>query len=84
MAMPARKPDLNTEQRRALEILNRSPRNGCTNTLLLAHGFTLATLVGLVDDGLAEGRTEIIKAADRTTRTVRMRITVAGRRAIKG
>jgi hypothetical protein len=65
-------------------MLNRSPRSGCADTLLLAHGFTLAVLVGLVDDGLAEARAETITAPGRTTHIVRMRITAAGRRAIKG
>jgi hypothetical protein len=68
----------------ALEMLNRSPRSGRTNTLLLAHGFALSMLIGLIRDGLAEVRTEIVTAPGRRTEIVRFRITAAGRRAIRG
>jgi hypothetical protein len=84
MITPPRRPSsLSAEQRRALEMLNRAPRSGCTNTLLVAHGFTLAMLIGLVRDGLVEVKSEIITAPGRRAEIVRFRITGAGRRAIE-
>ncbi len=82
MTTPPRRPSLNAEQRRALEMLNRSPRSGCTNTHLLTHGFALTTLIGLVRDQFVEVETKIVTAPGRTTQIVRFRITAAGRRAI--
>jgi hypothetical protein len=84
MAASPRKPRLSAEQWRALEMLNRSKRSGCTKTLLVAHGFTPATLLDLVRRGLADARTEIVTAPGRTVEIVRVRITAAGRRAIEG
>jgi hypothetical protein len=84
MAPSPQKPRLSAEQRRALEMLNRSRRSGCTKSFLVAHGFTLAMLVGLIRDGLAEAQTETVRAAGWTTEIVRIRITAAGRRALEG
>jgi hypothetical protein len=42
----------NVEQRRALELLAPC-RDGCTESILLAHGFTVAQMVELVRAGLA-------------------------------
>ena len=42
----------NVEQRRALELL-ASCRDGCTESMLLAHNFTVAQMVELVRAGLA-------------------------------
>lgn len=83
MATPLQTPRLTTEQRRALEMLGRSKRSGCTLSLLGAHGFTVVMLSELVRDGLAAAQTETIKAPGRTVEIVRMRITGAGERAIK-
>ena len=82
MTAPPRRPSLSVEQRRALEMLNRSPRSGCTNTLLLAHGFSLAMLIGLIRDQLVQVETKIVTGPGRKTEIVRFRITAAGRRAI--
>ena len=43
--------------RRALELLAGSA-GGCTEALLLAHGFTTATIAGLVDTGLVAVTTQ--------------------------
>jgi hypothetical protein len=43
---------LTDDQRRALQLLARSP-NGCTEAILLAHGFELAMLGKLAFDGFA-------------------------------
>jgi hypothetical protein len=83
MSTPPGRQFLSVEQRRALEMLNRSPRSGCTNTLLIAHGFTLPMLIGLIRDGFVEVQTEIMTAPGGKTEIVRFRITAAGRRAIR-
>ena len=41
-----------TERTRALRLLALCP-NGCTEALVLAHGFTILSLAGLVRDRLA-------------------------------
>jgi hypothetical protein len=46
-------PKLTDEQRRALRLLARSP-NGCTEAIMLAHGFESALLGKLTVDGLAK------------------------------
>jgi hypothetical protein len=51
---------------------------------LVAHGFTLAMVVGLVRDGLVDVQSETFTAPGRTIEIVRLRITAAGRRAIEG
>ena len=47
----------NTERRRALELLAASP-DGCTEAILLAHGFTADFLVNLIRAGMATTWTE--------------------------
>jgi len=83
MATPPQTPRLSTEQRRALEMLSRSKRGGCTMSFLAAHGFTVVMMAGLVRDGLAAAQSETIKAPGRTIEIVRVKITGAGQRAIK-
>jgi hypothetical protein len=46
---------LNEKERRALEALARHP-DGCDEAVLLADGFTVGQLAGLVIDGLATMR----------------------------
>jgi hypothetical protein len=69
---------LNPRARQALELLAGDER-GATETLLLAHGFTLRMLVGLIRAGLATAERETMKAAARPIEIVRVRITTAGR-----
>jgi hypothetical protein len=64
-------------------MLKRSPRSGCTNTLLVAHGFTVAMLVGLVRDGLVDVQSETLTTLGRKTEIVGVRITASGGRAIE-
>jgi hypothetical protein len=45
------------DRRRALELLAAS-RDGCTEAMMLAHGFTIDMMVGLVNAGLATARAE--------------------------
>jgi hypothetical protein len=86
-AMPARSISGNslmavqsaTHQRRALELLAVSGRQGCTEAFLLAHGFTLDLLTDMIRAGLATAQFERARAGSQT----RLHITDAGRRALR-
>jgi hypothetical protein len=54
------------DRRRALELLAAS-RDGCTETVMLAHGFTVAQMVDLVRAGLATATAERVVAGRRRT-----------------
>ena len=85
MAAPPLQPNLSREQRRAPALLARMPHGIIEDSLVLAHGFDRAMIAGLVYEGLATPRREIVMAARRTTiHVVRIMITDAGRRAIEG
>ena len=71
----------NAERRRALELLAASP-DGCTEAIMLAHGFTTDFLVDLIRAGMATSRTERVVAGGRSMEVIRVRITDAGRRAL--
>jgi hypothetical protein len=72
---------LSDEQRRALQLLARSP-NGCTEALMMAHGFEGAMLGKLVVDGLALATPHHTQAGHRKMIVVWISITTAGRKAI--
>jgi hypothetical protein len=78
-----RPPSLDPEQRRALHLLARNTR-GQTEAIMLAHGFTVDMLGGLVLDGLITTAPETVRAGGRPVQVVRMMITAVGRRAIAG
>ena len=69
-----------THQRRALELLAVSAKQGCTEAFLLAHGCTLDQLTDMVRAGLAAAQIERARAGGQT----RLHITEAGRRALRG
>src|SRR5262249_10013957 len=69
------------ERRRALELLAASP-DGCTEAIMLAHGFPVPLLVDLCIAGLAIATPERIVAGGRPIEVVRMKITDAGQKAI--
>jgi hypothetical protein len=75
----APKPD----RRRALELL-ASCRDGCTEAIMLAHGFTVPQMVELVRAGLATATSERVVAGRHKIEVARVRITEAGRRALAG
>ncbi len=56
------------DRRRALELLAGS-RDGMTEAMLLAHGFTVDMLVDLIRAGLATANTERIRITDAGQRT---------------
>jgi hypothetical protein len=71
------------EQRRALKKLAGTPR-GLTEHLLMAHGFSVEMLSGLVQADLATVVTEPTREPRGVINMIeRIRITDAGRRAIK-
>jgi hypothetical protein len=72
---------LSDEKRRALQLLARSP-NGCTEALMMAHGFELALLGDLALGGFASATPHLTYARGRPMMVVWMTITPAGRRAI--
>ena len=76
--MPSRAPN---PRRRALELLAAS-RDGCTEAIMLAHGFTVEQMVDLCVAGLVTATPERIVAGGRTIEVATMRITEAGRRAL--
>ena len=72
---------LTDEQRRALRLLERSA-NGCTEALMMAHGFQLAFLGKLSFDGFALATPHLTQAGSKPMIVVWMTITPAGRKAI--
>jgi hypothetical protein len=60
-------------RRRALKLLAASP-DGCTEAILLAHGFTGDMLAELARAGLTTGKAERVVAAGRTIEVIRVRI----------
>ena len=83
IAMSSRKLGLSAEQRRALWLL-ASSSHGCTEAILLAHGFTIEMSILLVGYGLATATSEIVHAGRRPIEIVRVGITDAGRQALDG
>jgi hypothetical protein len=65
---------------RALELL-AACRDGCTEAIMLAHGFTARQLVGLKRDGLATAHSQRVTVGRRVIEVARLKITEAGRRA---
>jgi hypothetical protein len=72
---------MSDEERRALVLLARHP-DGCDEAVLLADGFTVRQLAGLVIDGFATGSVARVALDSREKPVVWMRITQAGREAI--
>ena len=77
MAVSARKLRLSADQRRILRLLADSS-HGCTEAILLAHGFTIEMLIVLVRDGFATATPEIVHAGRRPVEVVRVGITLDG------
>ena len=85
MATPPRKRRLNpAHRRRALELLDSSPHGATTKLLVVAHGFEIDMIAGLVRSGLAAEEFDVMKAGGKTIEIVRIRITEAGRKAVEG
>ena len=61
------------DRRRALELL-ASCRDGCTEAIMLAHGFTTAQMVELIRHGLATAAPERVVTGARKFEVPRERI----------
>lgn len=70
-------------RRRTLELL-ASCRDGCTEAVMLAHGFTVEQMVDLVRAGLVTATAERVVMGPRGIEVARVKITEAGRRALEG
>jgi hypothetical protein len=81
--MPSRERRLRAERRRALKLLAGAP-DGLTEALMMAHGFPVELMVDLIHAGFAIATAERVAAGPRTVEVVRVRITEAGRQALKG
>ena len=73
---------LSAEQRQALELLAGAPINGHTKGRLLADGFTVDILAGLVNEGLATTRRGTVRVGGRQIGVERYLITDDGRKAL--
>jgi hypothetical protein len=73
---------LSTDQTRALRLLDEAEPLGCTEAIMLAHGFRTELLAGLIHDGLASTLLESVAAGGRSVAVARLQITDAGRRAL--
>ena len=69
------------DRRRALELLAASP-DGCSEAIMMAHGFTVELLVDLCVAELAIAIPERMVVGGRTVEVVRMKITESGRQAL--
>jgi hypothetical protein len=71
---------VNDDQRRALEML--AHQDGCAEAVLLADGFSIDQLAGLVVEGYAVMQRRRVDISGRMRTVVWMQITEAGRKAI--
>ena len=76
------KPRVSTEQRRALAVLSPEGHNGVTRSFLVAHGFGVRLIAGLVNQGLATLTFERMRTGDKRVDVATVRITDAGRDAL--
>ena len=67
---------------RALELLARCPEEGCSETLMLAHGFTIEQLVELGRAGLITATADRVVTGAHEFEVATLRITEAGRKAL--
>jgi hypothetical protein len=70
---------MSADERRLLELL-AAAEDGCTDALLMAHGFALEVIFNVVKAGLATAGAERLHAASQPIEIVRM--TDAGRQAL--
>jgi hypothetical protein len=70
---------LTAEQRRALAVLARAGLNGSSQTSLMAYGFCVSMIGGLIKRGFATLTREKVRAGSRLVTVGSVRITAAGR-----
>jgi hypothetical protein len=69
------------DRQRALALL-ASCRDGCSEAVMAAHGFTVPQMIELVQAGLASVTVERVLAGKKPVEIARIRITAAGLRTI--
>jgi hypothetical protein len=74
---------MSADRRRALRLLAGSP-HGCTEAIMLAHGFPPKMLADLIGDGLATTEPGTARVGGQQINVRWMMITDAGRRALAG
>jgi len=84
LQQPAKPPRLSPERRRALELLVSSSDGINAGLLVFAHGFDQRVLTGLVKAGFATAEREVVMAGGKPVEIIKIRITSAGWKAIKG
>jgi hypothetical protein len=67
----------------ALEVLAHYGSKGCTEALMMAHGFSFELMMALVRSGFACFKPEHIVSGTRTMNVMNLRITNAGRGALR-
>jgi len=75
-------PRLTVEQRRALAMLATAGRDGATQPLFAAHGFDVAMIADLVNQGFATLTHSKVRAGGKMIEVGRIRIKAAGRKAL--
>jgi hypothetical protein len=75
---------LKPHQRRALVLLAGCSAAGCTEAVMLLHGFTAEQLAELVDVGFAATTIERVGGGAQTVEVAKLKITEAGQRALGG
>jgi hypothetical protein len=80
--MPLASDPMTDDERWLLELLAASYDGCTTEVILLAHGFTLDLIDGIVSAGLAAPMAERTFAAGHPIEVTRVRITEAGRQAL--
>jgi hypothetical protein len=75
---------LTAEQRRALIMLTDAGFKGASQASLMAHGFCVSMIAGLIKRGFATVTREKVPAGGRLVYVGKMRITAAGRDALAG
>jgi hypothetical protein len=78
MPAPSR---LTRDHLRALTVLAGSPA-GCTEAIMLAHGFSAGLLNDLLRAGLATAHVDRMMTGKRPMEVARLKITDAGRQAL--
>ena len=73
---------LTAEQRRALAMLATVGLDGASQACLMAHGFCVSMIVGLVNNGFATLTRETVRAGSRLIEVGMVRITAVGRKAL--
>jgi hypothetical protein len=70
------------KRREFMAFLGGAAAVGCTEAMMLAHGFTVPQMVELVRAGLASATAERVVAGGKAIEVARVKITEAGRRAL--